>query len=318
MTEVVVGIDIGGTNTAFGIVDHKGKCLIKNEIETRSQQPCNKFFDRLFSSLQEMFKDHEYQIKGIGIGAPNGNYYTGKIENPPNLKWGNVNLVEMVKKYYNVPIVVTNDANAAALGEMKFGAARKMKNFILITLGTGLGSGIVVNGELLYGHDGFAGELGHVIVEKNGRLCGCGRRGCLETYASATGIRRTAFEKLAEYDEDSLLRHISCAELTARTIYEFARKGDRIAIECFNYTGKILGEALADAVAYLSPEAIIIFGGLAKSGDLLLNPVREHYEKNVLNIFKNKVKIMTSQLKSDEAAILGAGALIWHEMNHRK
>ncbi|HFE63693.1 MAG TPA: ROK family protein [Caldithrix sp.] len=315
--EIVLGIDIGGTNTSFALVDWEGKCLSLRQIPTRADNPAEQLFKRVFTKVAEMEKEisRSYKLSGVGIGAPNGNYYRGTIEDPPNLSWGTVNLVELVKRYQNLPVVVTNDANAAALGEMKFGAAKSFRNFIQITLGTGLGSGIVVNGKLVYGHDGFAGEMGHVTVKENGRRCGCGRRGCLETYASATGICRTVFELLSDSNLPSTLRNVPYSQLTAKAIYEAAVSGDQIARQAFRFTGEVLGKALANAVAYLSPEAIVLFGGLATAGDLVFQPVQQFMENNLLNIYKGKVKIIPSALPSGEAAVLGAAALIWHELH---
>lgn len=317
--DFVIGIDIGGTNTKVGLVDRKAKIHVHFDLPTQSEKPAGDLFKRIFYKLDEYYKQFSVKanILGIGIGAPNGNYFTGSIENPPNLKWGSVNLVELAKEHLDVPVVVTNDANAAALGEMHFGVARGMKNFIEVTLGTGLGSGIIVNGELVYGHDGYAGEMGHVIVEKNGRLCGCGRRGCLETYVSATGLRRTVFEILADdngSEEGSMLKNIPFNDLTSKMVYDAALEGDPVALKSFEYTGRILGEALADAVAYFSPEAIVLFGGLAAAGDFIFIPTKEHMEKNLLSIYKNKVKIIPSGLPESDAAILGSAALIWNEL----
>ena len=252
-------------------------------------------------------------IKGIGAGCPNGNYYTGNIEFAPNLPWkGIVPFADKLADAFGVPAVITNDANAAAVGEMTYGAARGMKNFIMITLGTGVGSGIVIDGKIVYGHDGFAGELGHVnVVRDNGRLCGCGRTGCLEAYTSATGVARSAREILEKSTAKSLLRNIPTETITSKDVFDAAAAGDEVAKEIFNYTGKILGEAFADFVAFSAPEAIVLFGGLAKAGDLILNPVVENMEKNLLNIWKGKVKILFSTLKDADAAVLGASALAW-------
>ncbi|NOX87488.1 MAG: ROK family protein [Calditrichaeota bacterium] len=314
--ELVIGIDIGGTNTSVGIVDREARISYRIELPTEAEKPAEMLFERIFKKLQGRLQklSAESKIVGIGIGAPNGNYYTGGIENPPNLKWGNVNLVKLAKKYIDLPVAVTNDANAAALGEMLFGAARGMKDFIEVTLGTGVGSGIVVNGELVYGHDGFAGEMGHVIVRRNGRLCGCGRRGCLETYASAPGLRRTVFEKLSQTNEESVLRDIPFNDLTSKMVYDAALEGDRVAMASFEFTGKVLGETLADAVAYFSPEAIVLFGGLAAAGDFIFIPTKQHMEHNLLPIYRNKVKIIPSGLPEGDAAILGSAALIWNEL----
>jgi glucokinase len=274
-TSVTLGIDIGGTNTKFGLVNESGNIIQHNTLPTKAMDPAADLFNRLFEKFEseyESIKD-KYDLVGIGIGAPNANYYRGTVESPPNLNWGVVDLKSLLKKYYDVPSAVTNDANAAALGEMKFGTAKGMKNFIQITLGTGLGSGIVVDGKLLYGYSGFAGEMGHVISIRDGRKCGCGRRGCLETYVSATGLSRTLYELLADSNDKSILSDKPVNEIDSKAVYEAAISGDKIAQNAFKYTGKILGEAMADAVAYLSPEAIILFGGLASAGDLLLNPV---------------------------------------------
>ena len=314
--DVVVGIDIGGTNSAFGFVNRSGECILESSIPTLSQNPAEDLFKRLKEKIDESFRilKDSYNVIGIGIGAPNANYYKGTVEQPPNLNWGIVNVIDIVKQYYSVPCAITNDANAAAIGEMKFGAAKGMKDFIVITLGTGVGSGIVVNGELVYGADGFAGEIGHTIYDPNGRECGCGRRGCLETYASANGIKRTVFELLAESNEKSSLREVSFDNLTAKMISEAALKNDKIALEAFDFTGKVLGLKLADSVAHTSPEAIILFGGLALAGDLIFKPTKKYMEESMLNIFKNKVKLIPSKLTKGNTAILGAAALIWNEL----
>jgi glucokinase len=314
-TKVALGVDIGGTNTLFGLIDMEGNIYFKESIPTQSHQPAEQLFQRLFGEYRELLTNEEkYQLIGIGIGAPNGNYYKGTVEHPPNLSWGVVNVVDIIKKHINLPVIITNDANAAALGEMIFGAAQGMKNFVEITLGTGLGSGIVVNGQVVYGHDGFAGEIGHTTIQRNGRLCGCGKKGCLETYASATGIVTTAVEMLNSPKYSTLpncLRDFHQDHITAKNIFNEAIKGNDLAIEAFQYTGQILGEALANTVSHLSPEAIILFGGLAQAGDLLLKYVKEHLEKNVFPIFRNKVKIIPSQLPAGDAAILGASALVF-------
>jgi len=317
---VALGIDIGGTNTVFGFVDKDGKCVAESSIPTNSSEPAEKLFERLFPKVDAVYQTiaKNYFLVGIGIGAPNANYYSGKVELPPNLNWQIVNVLEIVKKYYDIPAAITNDANAAALGEMKFGAAKGLKDFIVITLGTGLGSGIVSNGDLIYGHDGFAGEIGHVIVVENGRQCGCGRKGCLETYASATGIRRTVFELLCNSNDPSQLRSVPFEEVTSKMIFETAEIGDKIALAAFAFTGEILGKALANAVAYTSPKAIILFGGLACAGDLLFKPAQRAMEDNMLNIFKNKVKLIPSALQNGNTAVLGAAALIWNELEKSK
>jgi glucokinase len=314
--DLVLGIDIGGTNTAFGFVNESGDIIREGTIPTNAHEPANIFFNRLFPAIAKLQSEMNgsANLRGIGIGAPNANYYRGTVEQPPNLNWGTVNVVELFTNEFHVPAVITNDANAAAIGEMKFGAAKGMNDFIVITLGTGLGSGIVVGGNLVYGHDGFAGEIGHVNVVPGGRDCGCGRKGCLETYASATGIRRTVSELLSERLAPSKLRDIPFTELTSKKIYQLALEGDAIAIEAFIRTGDILGKALADAIVYTSPEAIILFGGLALSGDLIVAPTKESLDRNVLNIFRNKTKIVLSELCDKNAAVLGSAALIWSEL----
>jgi len=312
-TEVAIGIDIGGTNTVLGMVSRNGKILEKTSMPTNADKPAAELFERIYNEIK-ILNLEKYKLKGIGVGAPNANYYSGCIETPPNLSWENVNVIDLLSKYFDIPIALTNDANAAALGEMLFGVAKGMKNFIEITLGTGLGSGIVVNGKLVYGHDGFAGELGHVIVKENGRKCGCGRKGCLETYASATGIVTTVFE-LLKNSNDSVLKNYSSEKLNSKIIFEAAKNNDKIALEAFDFTAKILGKAIANAVAITSPEAIILFGGLAKAGNLLFPFVKKYMEENILNIFKNKVKILPSGLEESDAAILGSAALIWEEIS---
>jgi len=316
LSKVVLGVDIGGTYTKLGFVTEQGKVLVKAEIPTEAQKPAQNFFERLHAEATRLFQHIKtnYELAGIGLGAPNANYYKGTIEQPPNLSWGYVDVVNTLKQWYKVPIALTNDANAAALGEMLFGAAKGMKDFIVITLGTGLGSGIVANGQLIYGHDGFAGEIGHTIVVPNGRLCGCGRRGCLETYASATGICKTVVELLQASDVTSELRLVPVEKLTSKHVYEAARNGDKLALEAFEKTGYYLGFKLADSVAHTSPEAIILFGGLAKAGDFIFKPTKKYLEENLLGIFKNKVKLIPSGLPEGETAILGAAALIWIEL----
>jgi len=315
-TEVTLGIDVGGTNTAFGFVDINGSCLAESSILTDAHNSAEDLFSRLYPEIEKLYSTISDRciLKGVGIGAPNANYYRGTVENPPNLKWGVVNVVEIIKQYFDVPVAVTNDANASAIGEMLFGAAKGMKDFIVITLGTGLGSGVVVDGKLVYGSDGFAGEIGHTVYDPNGRQCGCGKKGCLETYASATGIKRTVMELLANSIEDSILRNISFNELNSKMIYSSALAGDKLAIQAFEYTGKILGLKLADAVAVTSPEAIILFGGLAKAGKLIIDPTKKSLEENLFHVFRNKVKILQSGLPEGNSAVLGAAALIWNEI----
>lgn len=314
--EVTLGIDVGGTNTAFGFVDINGKCISESSIPTRAQNSAADLFARLHPEIEKLYKSisQEYILKGIGVGAPNANYYRGTVENPPNLKWGIVNVVEILKQYYDVPVAITNDANASAIGEMLFGAAKGMKDFIVITLGTGLGSGVVVDGKLVYGSDGFAGEIGHTVYDPNGRQCGCGRKGCLETYASATGIKRTVMELLANSNEDSALRNVNYNDLDSKLIFTSALAGDKIAKDAFEITGEILGLKLADAVAVTSPEAIILFGGLALAGDMIIEPTKRSMEKNLFHVFQNKVAIVPSGLPEGNSAVLGAAALIWNEI----
>ena len=311
-----IGVDIGGTNTVYGIVDRRGQILKNGSIQTSTHAKIEDYLDDLTMALETLIKEvgSKDEIKGIGVGAPNGNYFTGSIEFAPNLRWkGVIPFVKMMEERIGIPVVLTNDANAAAIGEMTYGAARGMRDFIVITLGTGVGSGIVVNGKLVYGNDGFAGELGHVIMRRtNGRLCGCGRSGCLEAYSSATGVARTAREYLdMRPGIVSQLRKIPIESITSKDVFDAAMAGDELAKEVFDFTGQILGEAFADFVAFSSPEAIILFGGLARAGDLILKPIREHMEDNLLEIYKNKVKILFSELKESDAAILGASALGW-------
>ncbi len=316
-----IGIDIGGTNTKIGFVSQHGHCLSASSIPTQSHLPFENFLQRVVGQVDLLKADlpSDSSLVAIGVGAPNANFYNGNIEKAPNLHWGdNVPLGSSLSKAFGLPVSVTNDANAAAVGEMKYGLAKGMSDFVVITLGTGLGSGIVSHGQLVYGHDGFAGEIGHTNYQRNGRLCGCGNYGCLETYVSATGIKRTVFELLAKYNpSDSELSTISFNELTASRIHTQALHGDPIAIEAFEITGRILGEKLADTVAHLSPEAIILFGGLANAGEFILKPCRQHLEANLLPVFRNKIKVLISNMSGDNAAILGAGALAW-EMIDKK
>ena len=297
----VVGIDIGGTNTVFGIVDARGTIIASSSIKTAGYPTAAEYADEVCKNLLPLIiaNGGVDKIRGIGVGAPNGNYYTGTIEFAPNLPWrGILPLAAMFEERLGIPTALTNDANAAAIGEMTYGAARGMKDFIVITLGTGVGSGIVIGGNLVYGHDGFAGELGHVIMRRNnGRPCGCGRQGCLEAYASATGVARTAREFLEIRKDDSLLRELDPDEITSKDVYDAAMKNDKLALEIFEFTGNILGEAFADFVAFSSPEAIILFGGLTKAGDLIMNPIKRSMEKNMLKVFEGKTKLLFSQLK---------------------
>ena len=316
-TAVVLGVDIGGTNTALGFVNREGRCLASDCMPTCGDQPAPVFFRRLHARAQSLLATlgPGFEFAAIGIGAPNANYLRGTIENPPNLSWDRVDIKAELAPYFKVPVAATNDANAAALGEMYFGAARGMRDFIVITLGTGLGSGIVVNGELLYGSTGMAGELGHVIVDPEGRECGCGRRGCLETYASATGILHTVRELLDARSIATELRDIPEAELSSQRIFEAAQKGDALALEAFEITGDILGRKLADAIAFSSPEAILLLGGLASAGELIFNPTRRAMEENLFSVFKNTVQLLPSGIQGGHAAILGAGALGWDALS---
>ena len=305
----VVGMDIGGTNTVFGVVDSRGNVLASDSIKTQEHENIDEYVDAVCKKLIPLLQQFggADKFKGMGVGAPNGNYYKGTIEFAPNLPWkGVIPLAAMFEDKLGIPTALTNDANAAAIGEMTYGAARGLRDFIMITLGTGVGSGIVVNGQLVYGHDGFAGELGHVIVERDGRTCGCGRKGCLETYCSATGVARTAREFLVARSEPSLLREIPAEEIVSKDVYDAAIKGDKLAQEIFEYTGTILGRALADFIAFSSPEAIILFGGLAKAGDLIMKPIQK-----AMDVYAGKTKLLLSQLKDADAAVLGASALGW-------
>lgn len=315
MKPYVVGIDIGGTNTVFGIVDARGNVIGSNSIKTGKHADVNDYIAELKDALGALIEAHDAtdKIAGIGIGAPNANYFTGVIEDAPNLPWkGKIPFAHLLHEAFGVPVAITNDANAAAIGEMTYGVARGMKDFIMITLGTGVGSGIVVNGQLVYGHDGFAGELGHVIVKpSNGRMCGCGRTGCLEAYCSATGVARTAREFLEIRTEPSKLRDLSIEDITSKDVYDAAMSGDKLAKDVFEYTGDIMGRAFADFIAFSSPEAIVLFGGLSRSGDLLMKPIKESLDRNILPIFRGKTKILLSELKESDAAVLGASALGW-------
>ncbi|MEJ8591059.1 ROK family protein [Riemerella anatipestifer] len=314
-SRMALGIDIGGTNTKFGLVNHRGEILGKGRIKT-DYDDIDDFINALYKEIEPILEQHDAksQLEGIGIGAPNGNYYKGTIENAPNLKWkGIVPLAEKITAKFEVPCKVTNDANAAAYGEMMFGAARGMKDFIMITLGTGVGSGVIANGQLVYGHDGFAGELGHTIVKPGGRKhWSTGSEGSLEAYASATGIAITAKKMRAEFPE-SMLNNYPEEQINAKTVHECALAGDPTAIEVFRYTGQKLGEALANFVMFSSPEAILLFGGVIKAGDFILKPTRLHMERNLLPIFRGKVKLVFSELDEADAAILGASSLVWEK-----
>ena len=326
MKKVTIGVDIGGTNTVLGIVDREGNVLMKDSILTPTHGEIDLFIANLVAAINKliefaMYLAEEVEIMGIGIGAPNGNYYTGAIEYAPNLSFkGKIHFVEKLKVHYPdlKTIVLTNDANAAATGEMMYGGAKGMKNFVMFTLGTGVGSGIVVNGDLVYGHDGFAGECGHTMLIPGGRLCGCGILGHLEAYCSATGMKRTAFELLAYYNaSDSLLAGKTYCELDAKMIYEAALEGDKIALDVFKKTGEWLGQGLANTVHHLNPEAIFLFGGPVAAADLIFKPAKENMEKYLLPSFKNKIKILPSQLKSGDAAIVGASALVLKEIENQ-
>ncbi|MBQ1987931.1 MAG: ROK family protein [Muribaculaceae bacterium] len=311
----VIGIDMGGTNTAFGIVDARGNVIASSSIKTRKHSKIEDYIDELHTEISRLIEANDAQdkIQGIGIGAPNANYFTGIIEDGVNLPWPTpIPLADLITEKFGIPTIITNDANAAAIGEMTYGAARGLKDFIMITLGTGVGSGIVINGQMVYGHDGFAGELGHVIMKRNnGRMCGCGRTGCLEAYCSATGVARTAREFLEIRNDPSTLRNIPVDEITSKDVYDAAITGDKIAKDIFEYTGEILGQALADFASFSSPEAFVLFGGLTKAGDLIMKPVKESLDKNILGCYRGKVKLLVSELKESDAAILGASALGW-------
>ena len=314
-TTFVVGIDVGGQTSKIGVVDARGTVLAQTVIRTDTYEDIEPFIAELSDAVKKVIKEAgvEGNVRGIGVGAPNGNYYTGTIENAPNLRWGH-NRVEFAKLLSEamggLPVALTNDANAAAVGEMTYGAARGMKNFIMITLGTGVGSGIVINGEVVYGHDGFAGELGHTAaVRNNGRYCNCGKTGCLEAYCSAMGVARTAREWLELTDEPSVLRNLD--NIASKDVYDAAKDGDKLALKIFEFTGKILGRSFADFVAFSAPEAIVLFGGLARAKEFLTEPIEDAMNANLLPLWKNKVKIVYSQLKESDAAILGASALAW-------
>ncbi len=317
MKPYVIGLDLGGTNSVFGIVDSRGEIKATTSIKTQGYLTVQDYVNASCEALQVIIDQMGgiANIKAMGIGAPNGNYYNGTIEFAPNLAWahnGTVPLAQLFSDKLGIPVALTNDANAAAIGEMTYGVARGMKNFIMITLGTGVGSGIVVNGQMLYGHDGFAGELGHTIqVRENGRYCGCGRHGCLEAYCSATGVARTAREILATTKKTSSLRELNPEMLTSLDVSLAAEKGDKVALDIYEFTGEMLGKACADFAAFSSPEAFIFFGGLVKAGDLIMNPIKKAYNENVLNIFKGKAKFLVSSLDGSSAAVLGASAIGW-------
>jgi len=316
MKEVVTGIDIGGTNTVMGLVDRDGNILAEASLLTTSYPEVQGFVDAIAGAVSEMRKKAgDVNIMGIGIGAPNGNYYKGTIEQATNLVWrGIIPIAEMIEKKTSIKVVLTNDANAAAMGEMIFGAAKGMKDFIVLTLGTGLGSGIVVNGQMVYGHTGFAGELGHMVIVPNGRACGCGSHGCLETYASATGLVRTVLLLLSEMREESPLRKVPVAELTSKMVAEAAAKGDVIALKAFDYTADKLALGIANSVIFSSPQAVFLFGGLVNAGELLFKPLREHINKYVMPWYRGRFEVLPSGIKEHNAAVLGAAALAWNEI----
>lgn len=312
--DIAIGVDIGGTNTVFGLVDRNGNCISEDKIRTDKFEDVKDFIKELTDGINKLLSgiSENSDVKGIGIGAPNGNYYKGTIEFAPNLRWkGMINFSELLKEYFDLPVILTNDANAAAIGEMVYGGAKGMKDFFVVTLGTGLGSGFVSNGEMIYGHDGFAGELGHTIIFPDGRLCKCGRKGCLEQYASATGIVKTVLEMLDMTSEDSILKNYKPEEITSKLIYEAATQGDTVAIEAFDFTGRILGLALANTIALTSPEAIFLFGGLALAGEYIFKPTKMYMEYYLMETFKNKVKLLPSNFIGKNAAVLGASALVW-------
>ncbi|MDE7166513.1 MAG: ROK family protein [Bacteroidaceae bacterium] len=312
----VIGLDLGGTNSVFGIVDQDANIVAETSVKTRGHNDnAQQYVDDCVVELRKIIDEVGgiEKIRAMGIGAPNGNYYTGCIEFAPNLAWAHetVPLAKMFSDALGIPVAMTNDANAAAIGEMTYGAAKGMKNFIMITLGTGVGSGIVVNGQMVYGCDGQAGELGHVIVDPQGRECGCGRRGCLETYCSATGVARTAREMLTTTDRPSLLREIPLEQIESKDVSMAAAKGDEMAKEIFEFTGRILGEACANFAAFCSPEAFVFFGGLTKAGDLIMEPIKQAYDRNVLKIYQGKAQMLISRLDDAKAAVLGASAIGW-------
>ena len=312
----VIGLDMGGTNSVFGIVDQRGNIKSQTVISTKAYPDFKDYVKAAYEALQPALDlvGGIQNIRAMGIGAPDANYYTGNIENAANLAWkGIVPCAQLFEEVFGIPVRVTNDANAAAMGEMTYGVARGMKNFIMITLGTGVGSGIVVDGRVVYGSDGFAGELGHFVIDHsdNARSCGCGRKGCLEAYTSATGVARTAREFLEHSSEASLLRDLVADEITSYDVFKAAEKGDKLALDIFNYTGRILGTACADFATFCSPEAFVFFGGLTKAGEYLMQPLRKAYEENILFLYKNEAKLLISALNGSEAAVLGASALGW-------
>lgn len=319
MRELTIGIDIGGTNTKYGIVDRAGQVIYQGSIKTTQYEEFRDYFKGLTLALREAIGKVpiEHKVLGIGVGAANGNYYKGTIERATNLPWkGIIPLADMLREEFQVPAIITNDANAAAVGEMVYGSAKGMRDFIVITLGTGLGSGFVANGQLLNGKHGIAGEVGHTSVNPAGRFCNCGKRGCLETYVSATGIRRTVYKLLADHLEDSELRGISFDNLNTKMITDAAVRGDVVALAAFEYTGRILGMKLAETVVHTDPEAIFLFGGLSLAGDLIFKPTIRHMEANLMPLFRGKVKVLPSGLQNQAAPILGASSLVWNYLDN--
>lgn len=318
MKKVTIGIDIGGTSTKYGLTDREGNIYFQDDLSTRQFDEVHDYVDALSENIRAGLNQHKVELVGIGVGAANGNYYKGTIEHATNLKWkGIIPLADMLKEKFHVPVLVTNDANAAAVGEMVYGAARNMKDFIVITLGTGLGSGFVCNGKLVNGKHGIAGELGHTMVNPAGRFCNCGKRGCLETYVSATGIKRTVYKLLADHLEPSELRGVSFEDLDTKMITDAALRGDIVALAAFEYTGRILGTKLADTVVHTDPEAIFLFGGLSQAGDLIFKPTIKHMELNLMPIFRGKVKVLPSGLQNQAAPILGASSLVWNYLEEK-
>jgi len=316
MKEVVAGIDIGGTNTVLGLVEKTGNIIAEGNLKTMDYPDIHDFVSTLYATIKEMIEANPgFKLAAIGIGAPNANYHRGTIKLAPNLAWkGIVPIAELIKKKVDVAVAITNDAKAAAIGEMLFGGAKKMKNFIILTLGTGLGSGIVINGEVLYGHTGFAGELGHTTIVPGGRDCGCGRQGCFETYGSASGLVRTVFNLLSEMKEESTLRDIPPSQLTSKMIADAAAENDPIALEALDYTAEMIAFGIANAIGFSSPEAVFLFGGLAQAGELLFSPIREYVNQKVMPVYKGTVKILASGIPENNAAVAGAAALAWNEL----
>ena len=317
MKKVVIGVDIGGTNTIFGLVDKTGKVLAEGHLKTIDYPIVKDFVKALVSGIRKLMSGKkDIELAGVGIGAPDANFHRGTIEHAPNLAWkGIVPLADLIKKEIKVPVVLTNDANAAAMGEMVFGGAKNMKDFIVLTLGTGLGSGIVVDGKMVYGHTGFAGEVGHMTVVPGGRVCGCGRQGCLETYASASGLVKTVSLMISEMREDSILRDIPPSKLTSKQIAEAAAKKDPVAVKAMEYTAEKLGFGIVNSIVFTSPEAIFLFGGLAQAGEIIFAPVRKYLAKNNYVLFKNTVKILPSGISESNGAVLGSAALILNELS---